>query len=62
MHPIKFRFIWQCGFRGEFFSKIKLSEKKCLWAAMFDDDRIEMCNFYRGPIKDASYQVSVHLV
>jgi hypothetical protein len=31
-------------------------------AAMFDNDRFEMGNFYRGPIKDAFYQVSVHLV
>jgi hypothetical protein len=26
-------------------------------AAMFDSDRIEMGNIYRGFIKDASYQV-----
>jgi hypothetical protein len=31
-------------------------------AAMFDNDRIEMGYFFTGPIKDASYQVSVHLV
>jgi hypothetical protein len=28
-------------------------------AAVFDNDRIEIGNFYIGPIKDASYQVSV---
>jgi hypothetical protein len=30
-------------------------------AAMFNNDRDEMSNIYRGPSIDASYQVSVHL-
>jgi hypothetical protein len=49
-------------FRGEDFLKIKNQKKKMSVAAMFDNDCIEMDKFLRGPMKDASYQVSVYLV
>jgi hypothetical protein len=34
--------------------------KNCLWQPCLFMDRDKMCNFYRGPFIDASYQVSVH--
>jgi hypothetical protein len=47
MLPIKFRFIWPNSFRGEAFLEINQSETRII--------------LYRGPSKDASYQVTVHL-
>ena len=37
-----------------------IRNKNCLWRPLLTD-REEMCNIYRGPLIDASYQVSVHL-
>jgi hypothetical protein len=73
MHPTKFRFIWQSGFRGDFIwliSKNKIPSETALpsepilgrmhlWAFLYKD-----CSFsplYRGPPIDATYQVSVRL-
>ena len=62
MHPIKFRCIWQSGFRGEdFFRNQPIRNKNCLWRPCLLTDRDEMSYPYRGPAIDASYQVSVHL-
>ena len=62
MHPTKFRFIWQSGFRGEYFFKIQpIRNKNCLWRPCLLMDRNEMSNLYRGPSIDASYQVSDNL-
>jgi hypothetical protein len=65
MLPTKFRFIWPSSFR-EYFLEINQSEtriacKNCLWWPCLLTDRDEMSNLYRGPSKDASYQVSIHL-
>ena len=63
MLPTKFRFIWQSGFRGEdFFRNLPIRNKNCLWWSCLLTDRDEMCNPYRGPSIDTSYQVSIHLV
>ena len=44
------------------FLEIDQSEKKnCLWWPCLLTDRNEMSNLYRGPCKDASYQVLIHL-
>ena len=61
MLPIKFRFIWQSGFRGEDFLEINQSEKRIAWWPCLLTDRDEMINLYRGHVINASYQVSVHL-
>ena len=62
MHPTKFRFIWQSGFRGEELKKINQSETRILWLPCLLTDRDEMSNRNRGLSIDASYKVSVHLV
>ena len=62
MHPTKFRFIWQSGFRGEdFFRNQPIRNKNCLWWPCLLTDRDEMSNRHRGLSIDASYQDSVHL-
>ena len=62
MLPTKFRFIWPSGFRGEdFFRNRPTRNKNCLWQPCLLMDRDKICNLYRGPSIDASYQVSVHL-
>jgi hypothetical protein len=62
MHPTKFRFIWQSGFRGEEFKKNQpIRNKNCLWPPCLLTDRNEMSNPNRGLSIDAYYQVSVHL-
>jgi hypothetical protein len=59
MHPTKFRFIWQSGFRGEdFFRNQPIRNKNCLWWPCLLTDRDGMSNLYRGHSIDASYQVS----
>jgi hypothetical protein len=60
MLPTKFRFIWPSGVRGEDFLEMNQSEN-CLWLPRLLKDRAEMSNLYRGPVVNASYQVSVHL-
>ena len=61
MHPTKFRFIWQSGFRGEDFLEINQSETIIVWQPCLLTDRDEMSNRNRGLSIDVSYQVSVHL-
>ena len=45
-----------------FFWNRPIRNKNCLWWPCLLTDRNLMSNLYRGPSKDASYQVSVHLV
>jgi hypothetical protein len=53
MFPTKFRFIWQSGFRGEYFFRNQpISLLK---------DQEEISTRSRGLSIDASYQVSIHL-
>jgi hypothetical protein len=59
MLPTKFRFIWPSGFRGEDFKKSANQKQELLWWPYLLVDRDKMSNLYRGPSKDASYQVSV---
>ena len=47
--------------RRRFFRNQPLRNKNCLWRPCLLMDREEMINLYRGPSKDASYQVLVHL-
>jgi hypothetical protein len=46
---------------NRFFRNQPIRNKNCLWRPCLLTDRDEMCNLYRGPTIDASYQVSVHL-
>ena len=46
---------------GFFFRKHTIINMNCLWRPCLLMDRDEMCNLYRGPSIDASYQVSIHL-
>ena len=61
MLPTKFRFIWPSGFREDFFRNRPFRSKNCLWRPCLLTGQDKMCNLYRGPSKDASYQVLVHL-
>ena len=57
----KFRFIWPRGFKGEdFFRNQPIRNNNGLWRPCLFTDRAEMSNVYRGPSKDASYQVLIH--
>jgi hypothetical protein len=47
--------------RRRFFRNQPIRNKNCLWWPCLLTDRDEISNLYRGPAKDASYQVSVHL-
>jgi hypothetical protein len=47
--------------RRRFFRNQPIRNKNCLWRPCLLTDRDEMSNLYRGPSKDAFYQVSVHL-
>ena len=59
----QFRFIWPSGFQRRIFSRNRpIRNKNCLWCPCLLTDRNLMSNLYRGPSKDASNQVSVHLV
>jgi abortive infection bacteriophage resistance protein len=46
--------------RRRFFYNRPIRNKNCLWRPCLLTDRDEMSNLYRGPSKDASYQVSIH--
>ena len=62
MLPTKFRFICPSGFRGEDLFKSANQKQELPMAAMFvNGSELNEQSFYRGPTKDASYQVSVHL-
>ena len=54
MIPTKFQ-------RRRFFRNRPIRNKNCLGRPCLLTDQDEMSNLYRGPSKDASYQVSVHL-
>jgi hypothetical protein len=47
--------------RRRFFRNQPIRNNNGLWRPCLLTDRNEMSNLYRGPSKDASYQVSVHL-
>ena len=61
MHPTKFQFTWQSGFRGEVFRNQPIRNKNCLWQPCLLTDQNGMSKSHRGPSIDASYHVSVHL-
>jgi hypothetical protein len=44
-----------------FFRNQPIRNKNCLCRSCLPTDREKMCNLYRGPSIDASYQISVHL-
>ena len=48
-------------FQRRFFRNQPIRNKYCLWRLCLLMNPAEMSNLYRGPSKDASYQVSVHL-
>ena len=62
MLPIKFRFIWLSGFRGEDIFKSAHQKQELPVAAMFINGSGRNVQFYREPSIDTSYQVLVHLV
>ena len=47
--------------RRRFFRNQPIKNKKCLWWPCLLMDRNEMCNLYRGPSINSSYEVLVHL-
>ena len=47
--------------RRNFFLNQPIKNKNCLWPPCFYMNRGKMCNLYRRPSIDASYQASVHL-
>jgi hypothetical protein len=47
--------------KRRFFRNQPIRNKNCLWWPCLWTDRNYMCNLYRGPSKDAFYQVSIHL-
>ena len=62
IHPTKFRFIWQNGFRGEVFRNWPIRNNNCLWQPCLLTNQDEISNLYRELSKDASYLIVVHLV
>jgi hypothetical protein len=48
-------------FQRRFFRNHPIRNKNCLWWPCLLMGRDKMCNPYRGPSIDASYQVTVHL-
>ena len=61
MLPTKFRFIWESGIRGDFFRNQPIRNKNGLWRPCLLMDQDQMSILYRGPSREAWYQVSVHL-
>ena len=47
--------------RRRFFRNQPIRNKNCLWRPCLLTDQDEMSNLYRGPVINASYEVSVHL-
>ena len=47
--------------RRRFFRNQPIRNKNCLWWPCLSKDQDEMSSLYRGPSKDASYQVLIHL-
>jgi hypothetical protein len=50
-----------CGCRGEESKKTAIRNKNRLWRPCLLMDRDKMSILYRGPSKDAPYQLSIHL-
>jgi hypothetical protein len=52
----------ECSLTEEkiFFRNQPIRNKNCLWQPCLLADQNEINNLYRGPSKDASYQVSIH--
>jgi hypothetical protein len=48
-------------FQRRFFRNRPIRNKNCLWRHYLLTDLDKLCNLNRGPSRDASYQVSVHL-
>jgi hypothetical protein len=48
-------------FQRRFFRNRPIRNKNCLWRHYLLTDLDKLCNLNRGPPRDASYQVSVHL-
>ena len=48
-------------FQRRFFRNQPIRIKNCLWWPCLLTDQYERINLYRGPSKDASYQISIHL-
>ena len=61
MLPTKFRFILAKWFQKRFFRNQPSRNKNCLWWPCLLTDHDEMSSLYRGPFKDAPYQVSIYL-
>ena len=61
MLPIKFRFIWPSGFRGEDFFKSTNQKQELPMVAMFANGSELNGQSLQRTFRDASYQVSVHL-
>ena len=47
--------------RRRLFRNRPIRNKNCMWRPCLLTDRNQVSNLYRGPIIDASYQVSIHL-
>ena len=62
MLPTMFRFVWQSAVSDEnIFRNRPIRNKNCLWWPCLLMNRNEMNSMHRGPSKEASYQISVHL-
>jgi hypothetical protein len=53
--------VGRIGFREDCFKNQPIRNKNGLWQPCLLTDRDEMINLYRGPSKDASYQILIHL-
>ena len=63
MLPVKYQFIWPRIFRGEDFSiSANQKQESSIWQPYLLRNQNEMRKLYRGPLIDASCQISVHLV
>ena len=60
MLSTKFQFIWQMGFREDFY-KLTNQKQELPVASYLLMDQDEMSNLYREPSIDASYQISDQL-
>ena len=56
MLPTKFQFIWESGFRGDFFRNQPIKNKNGLWRPCLLTDLEEISILYRGPSIDATGQ------
>ena len=61
MPSTKFQFIWESGFKEDFFRNQPIRNKNGLWRPCLYMDRDEKSNLYRGPSIDDIYYVSVQL-